>query len=261
MVEFRIARSEEDLDKVFRIRFEVFAGEGYLDPSKYPDGREKDEFDDLPTTTNFLALDGDRGIGTVRLLEPNQTIAEREGLDLGVSIENLFDLSYYKKNGIKIAEIPRSSLLRGYRGGTTMMYLWGTAVRYARSKGITHFCAAGNTETDDAVEAMILYQVLLQRGAVHPEITTPPKVNVTKNSTSVHHIYNIESIKRLEPLENLEEKDLSGFGTPTTLNLFLRLGLKVTGRPVYTCQFDRYEIPIIYDLIHGMTPIASRYFS
>lgn len=256
---FKIATSEEDLDKVFRVRFEVFAGDGYLDPSKYPDGREKDGFDNLPTTNNFLALDGDKGIGTVRLLEPNPMIAEREGWDLGIDMEHLFDLSYYKLHKIRIAEIPRSSLLKEYRGTTVMMQLWGTAVRYALSKDITHFCAVGNTETDDVTEAKIIYHVLLQKGAIHPEIKTPPKVNAIKNAPSVHRLYS-EVIAKLEPSVALEGKYPSQFYIPTTLDVFLRLGLKVTGMPVYTSQFDRFEIPLVYDLLHGMTLPARRYF-
>lgn len=259
MIEVKIAKTKEELDDAFRIRFQVFAGEGYLDTSKYPDSREKDEFDDLSTTTNFLVLNNGKSIGTVRLLEPNQMIAERESWDIGISMENLFDLSYYREHGIHIAEIPRSSLLKEYRGTAAMMHLWGEAVRYARSKGINYFCAVGNTETDDAIEASILYHNLLQRNMVHPEIKTPPKTRIAKSSPAMHHIYGEDSIAKLD-LNNLEGNRLSELEIPTTLNLFLRLGLRVTGEPAYTPIFDRFEIPLFYNLVNGMTPIAKRYF-
>lgn len=68
-VRIRIARTAAERDALFRVRHRVYVEQGGYMPPR-PDRRIYDRFDAFPTTTNLVALDGDRPIGGVRLAEP-----------------------------------------------------------------------------------------------------------------------------------------------------------------------------------------------
>ena len=54
-LEVKIARTKKELIGAFELRYSVFGEElNYVDTAKFPDGKEKDDFDDLPMATNFV---------------------------------------------------------------------------------------------------------------------------------------------------------------------------------------------------------------
>lgn len=71
MVEIKIARTREEIEEVYRLRYRVFAEEmGYVDPAQYPDKMLYDEFDEMPgKTTIFMAVSGGAVVGTIRIIQ------------------------------------------------------------------------------------------------------------------------------------------------------------------------------------------------
>lgn len=67
----RVAATDEERALAFRLRFQVYCQEcRYLDPVCYPDGLERDIFDDH--AVHLLALDGaGEAVGSVRLVLPS----------------------------------------------------------------------------------------------------------------------------------------------------------------------------------------------
>ena len=62
-LQFRIARPE-DMAALYRFRFDVYTGEGYVNPEDYPDKLFSDQFD--PYSTSVLTLKKGRIIGCGR---------------------------------------------------------------------------------------------------------------------------------------------------------------------------------------------------
>lgn len=71
MVEIKIARTREEIEAVYRLRYRVFAEEmGYVDPAEFPDKMLYDEFDEMPgKTTIFMAIADGEAIGTIRIMK------------------------------------------------------------------------------------------------------------------------------------------------------------------------------------------------
>jgi N-acyl amino acid synthase of PEP-CTERM/exosortase system len=104
------ADSEELLDRVFRLRFQVYCVErGFEDPAGHPDGRERDSDD--RRALHFLVLDRATGeaAGTVRLILP------QPGSDLPV-----FKLSAACQPAVGLpqrstAEVSRFAIAKAFR--------------------------------------------------------------------------------------------------------------------------------------------------
>ena len=80
-IKFKIAKSPEDLDRVFRLRHQVLVeGQNVFPPS--PDGRLVDRFDAYPTSINIFAESDGTPVGSLRL-----TV----GSECGLASDDIFD--------------------------------------------------------------------------------------------------------------------------------------------------------------------------
>jgi N-acyl-L-homoserine lactone synthetase len=74
MLEFRQASGDAELARIFQLRYEVYCLEKkFLRAEDYPDGIERDEFDD--DSVHFVALDTDDSaqlLGSFRLILPSE---------------------------------------------------------------------------------------------------------------------------------------------------------------------------------------------
>ncbi len=133
----RVVRNFDDAKKVFKLRYEVFGREGYLDISDYPLGMENDDYDLLPETTLFLAEVGGKPVGTLRLV-----LDSPYGLSIESHIKNVDD---YRMEGRKVAEGSRWALLPEYRGTLSIslglskiFYIYGIK-EYGVTDYISHY--------------------------------------------------------------------------------------------------------------------------
>jgi N-acyl-L-homoserine lactone synthetase len=62
------ARTPTEIDAVFRMRYECVTELGWARPEDYPDGRERDEYDDGATLV--VCRDGDSIVGSARVVPP-----------------------------------------------------------------------------------------------------------------------------------------------------------------------------------------------
>jgi N-acyl-L-homoserine lactone synthetase len=65
---FGLARSSNELEAVYRLRYEVVMDQGWASPEGLPDGLERDAFDDR--ALQIVAWDGGELVGTTRLVAP-----------------------------------------------------------------------------------------------------------------------------------------------------------------------------------------------
>ena len=91
---FGYPTTQTEFDEMFRLRYDVYSRRGYIEPSRFPDKQEKDEFDKDNRTRYFIAqIEGGRIIGTVRLIIKDQLPTEEY---------------FLFKEPAKISEVPRS---------------------------------------------------------------------------------------------------------------------------------------------------------
>jgi N-acyl amino acid synthase of PEP-CTERM/exosortase system len=109
MFVFKEVRTEEELEQVFRLRFQVYCIEReFEDPDDYPDGIERDEYDDH--AWHYLCLDGEgRAVGTARLIRPPDPLSFP--IELHCRIDDPLDRAIRHRTG----EISRLAVSKGYR--------------------------------------------------------------------------------------------------------------------------------------------------
>lgn len=70
MVEIKIARTLEEREAVYHLRYRVFAEEmGYVRPEEFPDKMLFDEFDEMEKTKIFMAVKDGEPVGTIRIIK------------------------------------------------------------------------------------------------------------------------------------------------------------------------------------------------
>lgn len=157
-LKIKVATTETELKLAFELRCIVFGEElSYINIDKFPDRKEKDNFDDLSVVTNFIAKRDDKIVGTIRLVEPS---------DLKFNIEKYVCLGNLKKESkIVLAEASRFCIAKSERKSRDISYgLCKIIINYSHLKGITDLCTlanATNTKEGNTVkffEKMGLYQ-------------------------------------------------------------------------------------------------------
>lgn len=68
-VKFGIPDSEEELIKMFKLRYEIYSQKNYIDPNQFPDKLERDEYDKNNKAIYFIASVNNEVIGTLRLIK------------------------------------------------------------------------------------------------------------------------------------------------------------------------------------------------
>jgi len=106
-VDFRKAKGTEELENVFRLRYKVYCEEcGFEKKEDYPDGIERDEYDEH--STHFAAVRKGVVIGTVRLIHNSE-----KGLPIEHHTRIDEDLSHLDRD--KLAEISRLAVSKTFR--------------------------------------------------------------------------------------------------------------------------------------------------
>ena len=131
-VRFRLANSITDLHQVFRLRYQVVVEKGWAKPEKFPDGIERDAYDDR--AAHILAVDSGELVGTSRIVFP------QPGSRLPT--EEAFDVIFESKRGV--ADIGRICVAPGYRGENCRIFsaLLGQSWIEMRNRGCTRALAA-----------------------------------------------------------------------------------------------------------------------
>ncbi len=135
----KIARTERDLNNAFSLRYEIFGEElGYINKENYPDRTEKDDFDGLETTANFVASMNSQTVGTVRLIE---------NTGLPFNIEQYVDIDDLKKDkNINLAEASRFCVRKNDRLNAMCSFsLCKLVINYALSLYITDIIVLSNS--------------------------------------------------------------------------------------------------------------------
>ena len=103
----RRAGTEGDREAVYRLRFDVFSDERFIEPRFFPDGKLQDEFDAYSTQI-MVEKDGEL-VATTRFVRPSR---------LGFPTEALFDFESPAVPRERLGEYGRLAIAGGHRGGS-----------------------------------------------------------------------------------------------------------------------------------------------
>lgn len=128
---FGVAQSPTERDATFRLRYQEVIERGWSKPDDYPDGRERDEYDD--DASHIAAWEGDTLVGCARLIFPTP--------DRLLPIESSFNIVVEPRH--QVVYLSRVLVAPAYRGKGhhhIMLGLLGMSWLELRAKGFRHLC-------------------------------------------------------------------------------------------------------------------------
>lgn len=128
----RTAQSEADMEAVFRLRYLTVIEKGWAEPTNFPDGGERDEYDDR--AIHVVAWDGSTLAATTRIVTP------RPGSRLPT--EEVFGVSL--KTNDRVVDVGRLCVSPTYRSREhrVWMALLGQTWFEMRVRGFTEACSS-----------------------------------------------------------------------------------------------------------------------
>ena len=238
-----VAHSRRQIVDCQRLRYLVYVEqEKMLDASECSQGRELDARDFSGESTHLLVYAGNEPVGTVRLLQPHASSA-RLCNRLGLELESKFALSGFCAPGIVPAEVTRYCVLDRYRGTRVAAALFSGLLGESARRGITHWVAAANMQTDCADDAAIAYRLVQARKLQTASFSAEPREPGLPRSPARRFVYSAQERERGLRGES-ETLDL-----PRTLSLFAtRLGALYMGPPAYDSYFNVFALPLVATL-------------
>ncbi|OUS15965.1 hypothetical protein A9Q88_09490 [Gammaproteobacteria bacterium 50_400_T64] len=148
-IKLKVARTAEELDDVFRLRYDVYVSERnkFSEKRATNDGRIVDHFDVLPEVANVVAYDGDTAIASFRVNRDSS---------VGLAPEKYFDFSGERAKIAKLDEegcalIVSCSMLairKQWRHQRNVIFaLFKKVTAVMRGWGATHVFGAASAET------------------------------------------------------------------------------------------------------------------
>ncbi|MCP3098438.1 GNAT family N-acetyltransferase [Myxococcus sp. K15C18031901] len=237
----RVATTQRELDDALRVRWNVFGGElGLMGGKAPPTRREVNCFDTLETTVHLVVYAGREPVATLRMLLSNPEVALAMGGRLGLELEQKLDLSGVSAPGRVFAETARFCVLEPWRRSEAVAHLQAGIYAESRRRGVTHWIAAANLDTDSSEDAALMARVAAHRGWVNPKwkvrLTTPqssPAIPASSFYTAVER-------------ERAGQGNLGGLRMPRAPSLFARkMGARFVAEPLYDASFHRFTLPLI----------------
>ncbi|MDZ7798491.1 MAG: GNAT family N-acyltransferase [Patescibacteria group bacterium] len=155
---FYTTDSKSELEKIFKLRYEVFCEEfSYIDKDKHPGKKEKDNYDDKSVHFILREKQTRNLAATVRLILNSE---------MGFPIEKnmKIEVDILQKNRSKLAEISRLIVAKKYRKHFLLLALIKGMYTFVKEKNITHVFAV----MDDN-----LYPILIKLGFPFKKIGPP----------------------------------------------------------------------------------------
>jgi putative hemolysin len=235
-----IATTQRQIDDALRVRWTVFGSELGFIASAPSAPREVSCFDTLETTLHFVVYADERPVATARLLLPNAEVARATGHPLGIDLEQKFDLSAIAASGLSVAETTRYCVLRAWRGSEVLVRLNAAMYQESRRRGVTHWIASGNTETDSLEDARLAWRVAAREGLVSQRWSVQSREPSPELEAPRLALYTPEQRLRAQAGQ------LQGLRLPRTLGLFARkMGARFIGEPIYDAHFRMCSMPLV----------------
>lgn len=236
-----IATTQQQLDDALRVRWEVFGAElELLGRTAHTVPRENNGFDTLATTAHVIVYAEGVPVATTRLLLPNPEVARATGGRLGIDLESKVDLSDLGGPEMVFAETTRFCILKDWRHSAVLMWLHAGLHQESRRRGVTHWIASANTETDSAEDARILFQVAAHQGLLSTRWRARTLAYPSSPEAPTAPLYTPEERERAR------QGRFEGLRLPRVLSLFSgKMGARFIAEPLYDACFRRFSLPLV----------------
>jgi putative hemolysin len=236
-----IATTQQQLDDALRVRWEVFGEElEMLGRTAHGVPRENNDFDTLATTAHVIVYADGAPVATTRLLMPNPEVARATGGRLGIDLESKVDLSDLVGPNRVFAELTRFCILKDWRHSAVLMWLHAGLHQEGRRRGVTHWVASANTQTDSAEDAHILFQVAAHQGLLSTRWRARTLASPKSPEAPAAPLYTPEQRERAR------QGQFEGLHLPRVLSLFsIKMGARFIAEPLYDARFHRFSLPLV----------------
>ena len=230
----RLARSTEDREAAYRLRFKVFnieLGEG-LERS-YRTGIDTDHFDVF--CEHLLVEDKTDGrvVGTYRM--QSGSIAQ---MNLGYYSEQEFEFAPYEPLRRDILELGRASIDREHRTPEVLTLLWRGIAQYAHDMGLRYLLGCSSLNSKDPGRGWQMYREL-DRYRVSPEFETMPTGAYECPSEHAGVVTQLSS----DPCNQSELPKV-----PKLLKTYLTIGARICAPPAWDREFGTIDFLTLLDL-------------
>jgi putative hemolysin len=223
----RFAGSNNDLDAVLRLRYEVFnleLEEG-LD-SSHETGRDLDRFDAVCHHSMVIERDSGEVVGSYRM-QTSEMAAEH----LGFYSQSEFDLSTLPRSVVESAmEIGRACVARAHRSTPVLYLLWKGLALYVAANRRRFLFGCSSLPSQDPYEGKAFMDYLEERGHLHPELRVRPQPG--------SKCYD----------EGFEGRSDLRVRVPPLFRTYLRHGALVCGPPAIDRQFKTIDFLVLFDI-------------
>ncbi|MEA5578791.1 GNAT family N-acetyltransferase [Anabaena sp. UHCC 0451] len=222
----RLATTEEELESIFRLRFQVFNLElGLGFSSSNFAGMDHDKFDNVCHHLLLIAKHTGETIGTYRM--QTYTMAAK---GLGFDSADIFNLSKIPDFVLQSSvEIGRACIAKEYRNSYTLLLLWQGLANYLISTGNQYFFGCASLLTQCPQQAVCAYNYFLYNHWLHPNILVTPNVE-----------YSIEINQNCPDIYDVE--------IPKILQAYLSIGAKICSLPAIDRHFQTIDFLIISNI-------------
>lgn len=223
----RFAVSREELDKVQRLRFEVFnleLGEGL--ESSFQTERDLDEYDLACHHLMVIEAATEKVVGTYRL-QTGAMAAAATGFYSAAE----FDLSRLPLEVLEDSvELSRACIAKEYRNTQVLFLLWKGLASYIAFNRKRFLFGCCSLTSQDAADGKLAMELLQREGHLHRSYVVPAKNGFECYSPG----FVVES-----PFE---------FKLPKLFRSYLRIGAKVCGPPAIDRLFKTIDFFVLFDL-------------
>ncbi|MBW4614777.1 MAG: GNAT family N-acetyltransferase [Desmonostoc vinosum HA7617-LM4] len=167
----RLASTDEELDSIFRLRFEVFNLELGLGLSTSSITQmDQDKFDEVCHHLMLISQQTGRTIGTYRM--QTYTMASQ---GFGFDAADIFDLSTIPDSILQASvEVGRACIAKEYRNLQALLLLWEGLAKYLIISGKQYFFGCASLLTQSPWQAASAYNYFQQHNLMHPSILVHP---------------------------------------------------------------------------------------
>lgn len=214
-----LAHSEAEILEAQRLRYKVFAEEMGANLPSAGEGIDRDIFDKYCEHLLVRESDGNKVVGTYRILPPHQ--AEKIG---GYYSQTEFDLTRLLHLSDRTVEVGRSCVHWDYRDGATITHLWSGLAQYILKNGYEYLIGCASISmADGGHTAASIYRKLHRIYGAPVEYTVFPRCPL--------------------PLRALNQ--YLDAPVPPLLKGYLRLGAYICGEPAWDPDFNTADLLIL----------------
>lgn len=218
-----LARTNEELEAIQRLRYNVFTEEMNAVFPDAIDGLDCDRFDPWCEHLMVKETNTNRIVGTYRLLTPANAV--KAG---GYYSESEFDIASLGAVRDNLAEVGRSCIHPDYRNGSVIMLLWSGVATLMHRSGLRYVLGCASVSLrDDGVTAAEVWRSA--RKAMHNNPDLPV--------VTPRHRYPVERLDSELPAR-----------VPPLIKGYLKLGATICGEPAWDPDFNTADFPVLLDM-------------